>query len=56
MTFRHLPNGEVTLKTTVEQENACYEWKNPLRAGEVLVELLALMPIHIIMAKRQDLW
>ncbi|TCD62126.1 hypothetical protein EIP91_007301 [Steccherinum ochraceum] len=52
------PNNKpfVTLKTSLQQESASFEFDGPLIAGSVLLELIPKLPVHIIMAEKQNMW
>ncbi|KAJ3482417.1 hypothetical protein NLI96_g6992 [Meripilus lineatus] len=52
--FRREQSGKIGLKTTIEQESACFEYKYSLHAGELLASFVDRVPVHIIMAERWD--
>ncbi|KAK7683765.1 hypothetical protein QCA50_013141 [Cerrena zonata] len=54
--FRPAPGGGVTLKTTYEQESACFECKEPLETGQVLLQLVHDTPVHMALGQRPDMW
>lgn len=61
--FRSAPNTVasghkpwVTLKTPLQQESASFEVEGPLIAANVLLELIPRIPMHVIMAEKQNMW
>ena len=49
-------NSWVTPKTTAEQELATFDAESVFTAAELLQELIAKVPVHIIMAEKQNMW
>ncbi|CAL1709623.1 unnamed protein product [Somion occarium] len=54
--FWPAPGGGVTQKTTYEQESACFEYKEPLETGQVLLGLVTNTPVHMALGERPDMW
>ena len=46
----------MTLKTTYEQESACFEYKEPLETGQVLLQLARSTIVHMALGERPDMW
>ncbi len=49
--------SRVTTKTSVEQETACFiDDGTHLGSGDYLRSILHILPTHIILGAREDLW